>query len=328
MFIFEGKTGCGKTLLLELVSTILGDFGDSVSGGIVFGNDTGRTELKDLLEKRLAYMEELNGGQVINSGDLKRIAGATHRVRANYQSQSDAQAQKFHGTLILLTNFLPLFDYKDNAVYQRLSFVPFVRQFPIDAEFKVKMNQPRYLNALFTLLCEARADVLKNPKFITDEHPYHREQAGTTPKDSEVYCATKHLFTFAERRAHLLRSGRKKKMAVPDEHLFGLWMEECCLKEGGEQHVDDLRKKQAYASYAAFCYSVGASPAGPTHDFPRMLGVSGHPVTNAGDGRAGNQQKVTGLRFNPATVETKVGGEDCNGKEWVEFVKNKEPSRK
>ena len=114
-----------------------------------------------------------------------------------------------------------------------------------------------------------------------------------------------------------------KKLPVPDKHHCKEWMKICCIENSGEQHVDDLRKKQAHRSYVAYCNSVRARPAGSGKDFPRILLECGHPVTNAGEGRGGNQQKVTGLRFNPATVETTIGGKDCNRKEWVKFVKLK-----
>jgi len=36
-----------------------------------------------------------------------------------------------------------------------------------------------------------------------------------------------------------------KKLPVPDKHHCKEWMKICCIENSGEQHVDDLRKKQA-----------------------------------------------------------------------------------
>ena len=37
-----------------------------------------------------------------------------------------------------------------------------------------------------------------------------------------------------------------KKLPVPDKHHCKEWMKICCIENSGEQHVDDLRKKQAH----------------------------------------------------------------------------------
>lgn len=123
---------------------------------------------------------------------------------------------------------------------------------------------------------------------------------------------------YSDNGAHLANATKET------ERIFKDYMEHyMCKEESGRPHVNDIRKKQAYECYKTVCVSIGVKPVGSGKDFPRMLADYGHSVQTVGYG--GNQQRVTGLRFNPDTVETKVGGTDCNGKEWLQFVSLKNP---
>ena len=176
--------------------------------------------------------------------------------REPHQKQRDARSIIFHGTLILMTNHLPLFDYNnDEALRHRIGVIPFKTTFKKDNAFKNRMKEPARLDALFTLLCEGAKDALANPSFHQDVHPELNPNPNAT---STVYRATVEAMEYCKDPRNWNKPGvgstHKPKVA---ELLCDWYLKTCETAEDAQIKVTNL-----WNSFKSHCNEHSQDPKG------------------------------------------------------------------
>ena len=133
LFLFVGEKGDnGKSTLIHILSTIFSQFYKSVSKEVMIdlgGSKRGPSpEIAELQGIRFISYAETNEQEKLNEALLKMLTG-NDIIKARPLYQSPIQ---FRSILkpIILTNKKPLFNTNDNALKNRIHYIPF------DAEFK------------------------------------------------------------------------------------------------------------------------------------------------------------------------------------------------
>jgi hypothetical protein len=123
---------------------------------------------------------------------------------------------------------------------------------------------------------------------------------------------------------------KKQLRAVETKQSLDFWMKKLMMKSSQSpedgQSPDDIRGCEGFKSYNACCEYNKAPAAAHKSQFKQYLEDCGHKCTKRGHGRTGGNYQITGLRFNPSTVETKMAQYIFgNGKKrpYLKFVKIK-----
>lgn len=130
MFILTGKGANGKSVLLKLLSTLMGTYGGAVPAHSItqqkFGNDK-TDDLASLAGKRFVVASEGDAGDKLAVAKIKRmVAGDPIAVRRLYGSYFDLQP-KFK--LWFGSNDLPEVSGTDYAIWRRIHVIRFPRTF-------------------------------------------------------------------------------------------------------------------------------------------------------------------------------------------------------
>ena len=116
-----------------------------------------------------------------------------------------------------MSNHLPLFDYKDEALRHRVTVIPFRRTFAKDNEFKKKMHTPESKDALFTLMCDGARDALLKIQAFTMKFTQN-----CIPGKSQTIRCTKLLWK-PWNIARIQRAGSPKTEGVLLKKMYGVF---------------------------------------------------------------------------------------------------------
>jgi len=146
---FIGASGAnGKSQLLNLMKTTMGDFGEKVEVTLLTRKrnnaNEANTEKIKLMNKRFAFLSEPEDGEKINIGLLKELTGSEEVVaRGLYQ---DAMSFIMEAKLFLACNELPEIKGEDNALWRRIRVIEFPSKFVDDPkepdEFQIDRTLP------------------------------------------------------------------------------------------------------------------------------------------------------------------------------------------
>ncbi len=149
-FLFTGTGSNGKSVLVEIVRSILGDYMAPATAKLLTGaEDVIPNEVAGLRGRRLVSVSETASGAVLNERRVKAISGEDQvKARLLFKEFVD-----FRPTfkLLLVTNALPRLSSVDHSMRRRPRVVPFRVQFdPPDMELKAKLlaEAPGILNWL------------------------------------------------------------------------------------------------------------------------------------------------------------------------------------
>ena len=164
-FVFWGQGANGKSTLTELMKKILKNFYQSASPKIFIKSNSSAgasPHLMALKDSRVCVLSELEQGMQLNQSTLKAITGGDSiSCRQLYCKQTTINPIC---KPILLCNLKPQFDCNDQAMIDRLKYIPFNARFiknpdPNEKnEYKRDCNfieelQTTYINEVFTWLC-------------------------------------------------------------------------------------------------------------------------------------------------------------------------------
>jgi P4 family phage/plasmid primase-like protien len=129
--------GCGrngKTVLVRLMSTIMGRFSTNANRGIFidregFSNAAGHTShIVPIIGKRMVTCCEIKKNDTLNSTMLKGLSGGDE---ISYRGAYAREEKTFvsEATCILAVNDKPRFDAEDQAIIDRMRYIPFNSRF-------------------------------------------------------------------------------------------------------------------------------------------------------------------------------------------------------
>ena len=150
-YIWLGEKDTGKSLFIQLLNWILGDFA-GVANDKVFKKSKSEsvhdTEVFSLTDKRFAFVSELDEKESFNEQLMKKITGDDEISIRGCGSNTNNTVQ-INCLLGLATNEIPTF--KEPAFIQRMRIISFHTKFPIDATIKDTLEAKT--NDFFTFAC-------------------------------------------------------------------------------------------------------------------------------------------------------------------------------
>lgn len=128
--VFYGATGAnGKTVLLDTVMALLGDYaGPAPKGFLLQGPTKHDTEIADLAGLRMLVSSETNSGERFDEGKVKLLTGGD-RLKARFMRQDYFHFTPSH-TIFLMSNHRPEVTSGGDAFWRRVREVPFDHQMP------------------------------------------------------------------------------------------------------------------------------------------------------------------------------------------------------
>jgi putative DNA primase/helicase len=236
LFIAEGNGNNGKSILLDNVRSVLGDYAAIVSSDLLMeasfaGNGNNATpELIKLKGKRMARASETQKGRKLNNALLKSMTGDEHRVARALHRESTEYVST--DTLWLATNHLPEIGVGEEAVFNRLRVIPFRQKFSSDKEPDIEKTIERERKGILAWIVAGAVDYLTNG-------------LGT--------CQTV--------------SDATKAMQIEKDSIIG-FVEQCCTLGLGRITPDQL-----FQHYYNYCCQMEKSAVG-RRDFLRQIRTS------------------------------------------------------
>ena len=185
-YFCPGKTNAGKSKLVTMFRTCFGDFVQTFNAENLAYNEKGGTS-DEAQKNRWAYLirfariifsNEVNMKKVLNGNDIKKVAAGGDEMIGRTHFQEEVNFVP-HFTAFCMLNDIPEIQPLDNAVYGRLVYYEFEKQFVEDPteEYHVKMDknlekkikEQRFINGFIHLILDAYKYYLKNGQPEFDE---------------------------------------------------------------------------------------------------------------------------------------------------------------
>lgn len=128
VFFLYGNGSNGKSTFTDTIAEMLGEYAARCEADTVMQrdkNNSARSDLARLQNKRLVVSEEPNDGCRLNEGIVKQMAGGTDNkltVRFLYGSEFEFVPQF---KIIMSTNYKPTIKGTDNGIWRRIRLIPF-----------------------------------------------------------------------------------------------------------------------------------------------------------------------------------------------------------
>jgi putative DNA primase/helicase len=236
-FIFVyGDGGNGKSVFLETVTSILGDYATTAAMETFTASHADRhpTDLAMLRGARLVTASETEEGRAWAEAKIKAMTGGD-RVAARFMRQDFFQYNP-QFKLTVIGNYRPVLRNVDDAMRRRINLIPFVRK-PVEPDKKLKDKLTAEAPGILQWIIDGCLDWQENGLI----------------RPEVVQAATDAYFS--------------------DQDLFTQWVEECCDVRMGSEDVWD-RSADLFESWAEFCEKIGEEP-GSSKSFASRLGRKG-----------------------------------------------------
>lgn len=151
MFILFGKGRNGKSIFVEAISEILGDYSNNMQAKslMVKKNDNVNTDIARLSKARFVTSSEPNEGFRFDEGLIKQLTGGDKVTARFLYAEEFEYTPKFK--IWVSTNHKPIIRGTDDGIWRRLVLIPFDVQIPeekVDKDLKYKLlrEAPAILN--------------------------------------------------------------------------------------------------------------------------------------------------------------------------------------
>lgn len=151
MFILFGKGRNGKSIFVETIAEILGDYSNNMQAKslMVKKNDNVNTDIARLSKARFVTSSEPNEGFRFDEGLIKQITGGDKVTARFLYAEEFEYTPKFK--IWVSTNYKPIIRGTDDGIWRRLVLIPFDVQIPeekVDKDLKYKLlrEAPAILN--------------------------------------------------------------------------------------------------------------------------------------------------------------------------------------
>lgn len=129
MFFFNGPSNTGKSTLVNLLTSAMGEYGGNGSKAIFTAQEDKNPSLIAVLGKRLVNMPEFGSSTVVNSDLLKTVGSGDKSTARDLYARSDSIISFMPSmTFICPANSAPSLDKADDATAGRTCCVPFEQQ--------------------------------------------------------------------------------------------------------------------------------------------------------------------------------------------------------
>lgn len=130
--VFHGQGANGKTVLLETVQAVLGDYATvAPQKFLVQGPGQHATEIAAIAGARLVIASETNEGERFDEAKVKILTGGD-RIKARFMRQDEFTFSPSH-LLVMMTNHRPEVGSGGTSFWRRLREIPFGHVVPEDA---------------------------------------------------------------------------------------------------------------------------------------------------------------------------------------------------
>ena len=247
-FVWYGKGGNGKSLILNLLQAMLGKACKPISKGVVVNcgkKSEAGTETLALRSLRVGTFSETCKLESLNEGVLKTISGGdTLTARGLYK---DPIEFKLFCKLIICTNHKPEFDGSDMGTARRIKLLPFDARFTREVPVK---NEPNGPNGFEYSIIEGLEAILIE-KHLSEFFTWCLEGCRLWAEDKGFLIIPDSI---KEQQNQYIRS----------QNSFITWFNESikpCPSGGGK-----VLRSASYSSYNDFCESEGIKKI-PKKDF-------------------------------------------------------------
>ncbi len=128
VYFWVGSGANGKTTVIGACRMALGSYARVVAASLIGGTTPGHPTVKmELLGLRLAVVEELQEGHLLDEARVKEITGAVEITA--YKMRQDPVTFRPSHTLVVNTNHTPKVRGTDTGIWRRLLSVPFPKTF-------------------------------------------------------------------------------------------------------------------------------------------------------------------------------------------------------
>ncbi|MEK1930701.1 MAG: phage/plasmid primase, P4 family [Pararhizobium sp.] len=260
LFFGYGTGGNGKSVFIETVSGILGDYATTapISAFTLSHHDQHPTEIARLQGARLVVASETEEGKRWNEARVKQLTGGD-RIAARYMRQDFFEFTPLF-KLLIVGNHRPRLKTVDEAMRRRLQMIPFIVTISDEEKDKqlgrkLKPEWPGILHKIIQGGIDWQASGLSAPEAVT--------------------TATQGYFD--------------------DEDTFGEWMAECCeIGKGFEDTIANL-----YGSWRAF-HDQNGTHASAKNDLSARLSEKGFEAYRGNRGRFFRGLKVSFIQLDDA----------------------------
>lgn len=166
LYILWGEGLNGKSTVINILKTILQQFYVTCSESVLIKQERsgGATpELMPLQTARLAVVAETEEQQTLNGPRVKKLTGNDSVCARDLYKSTVNFVPKCK--LFMMTNKKPLFDTTDQAMIDRLKFIPFLARFEKNQGYEDKLNG-EYLDEIFSWLAEGAQKTLRGEKLV------------------------------------------------------------------------------------------------------------------------------------------------------------------
>jgi P4 family phage/plasmid primase-like protien len=157
IYYITGKGNNGKSLFINIISTILGGYAKVAPHRMLFKTKceaAHNTEMSGMDHIRLTHISEIKKSDEINCETAKKISG-DDVIDVRVAGASKSQAKVYKGLCILLAANNPVnFNFEDTAFIDRLIAIPFLNTFTPDSRIESKMLSQQMLDEVFFWICQ------------------------------------------------------------------------------------------------------------------------------------------------------------------------------
>ena len=193
MFILFGKGRNGKSIFVEVISEILGDYSNNMQAKslMVKKNDNVNTDIARLSKARFVTSSEPNEGFRFDEGLIKQLTGGDKVTARFLYAEEFEYTPKFK--IWVSTNHKPIIRGTDDGIWRRLVLIPFDVQIPeekVDKDLKYKLlrEAPAILNWMAEGAYMWMQEGLAMPKKLKEASKAYRNEMDVIEQFIEDEC--------------------------------------------------------------------------------------------------------------------------------------------
>lgn len=246
MFILFGNGRNGKSVFIEVISEILGNYAMTMQAQTIMvkQNSSGaNSDIARLKGARLVTSSEPNEGVRLDEGLVKQLTGGDKVTARHLYGKEFEFEPEFK--LWLATNHKPIIRGTDDGIWRRMNLIPFTVQIPdhkVDKNLKnkLKTEMTGILNWAVEGCLMWQREGLKPPKAVTDASKEYRNEMDVITRFIEECCE---IGPGKSVQAKELFSAYREWASENNEHDF------TNTKFGREVAKKFKKKKSTYVTY-------------------------------------------------------------------------------